>query len=427
MKRPLISLCLAWLLLAPTAGPARAADAIDREKIRRDRLNVLLPAILKEQKIDVWLTFTRENTVDPLLKVLGVEEIVARGAFLFSLKDGAFRKTAIAASYDVDPIQKSGLYDEVIAYRSEGIKPHLKKAIDALDPKTIAVNFSRDVTVADGLTVGMRRYLDEALGPRADTFISSERLVVSLLGRKLPDEIAALEKAALGTQRVIAEALTSDHVRPGVTTEKDLNAWMEARGKALGFEVAFASVVTGPSRGHSDPTDRVIQRGDAIRVDWGASYGGYCADIQRTAYVLKEGESKPPAWLQRLWEATLKANRAAVETLRPGRTGNDVDRAGRSTLTDAGYAEYPHGTGHAIGLKVHDVGPMLGPDWPERYGTPVFFKIEPDQVFAVEPIIYIKPPEIDYDFHVGLEEDVVVGKDGARTIGTPQTELILIK
>ena len=70
---------------------------------------------------------------------------------------------------------------------------------------------------------------------------------------------------------------------------------------------------------------------------------------------------------------------------------------------------------------------MLGPDWPERYGAPVFFKIEAGQVFAVEPIIYIKPPEIGYDFHTGLEEDAVVGAEGARYIGTPQTELILIR
>ncbi len=79
-----------------------------------------------------------------------------------------------------------------------------------------------------------------------------------------------------------------------------------------------------------------------------------------------------------------------------------------------------------IGLKVHDVGPLLGPDWPERYGDPVFFTIEPDQVFAVEPMLYVKPEEIGYDFHMGLEENLVVGEDGARFIGTPQTSLILI-
>jgi Xaa-Pro aminopeptidase len=426
----LFALGAAAIVFGTMIGTARAAEdagPVDHDAIRRERIRTLLPAVLKDRAIDAWLIFTRENAEDPLLKVIGVDHIVARGAFLFANKGGTFRATAIAASYDVDPIAKTGLFDEVIAYKSEGVKPHLKKVVDALDPKTIAVNMSRDETIADGLTVGMRNYLEEAIGRHAKKFVSSERLVVSLLGRKLPAEIAALEKAAAGTQRILAEALTPEHVKPGVTTEIALNEWMEGRARELGFEVAFASVVVGPQRGHSTPTDRVIERGDVIRVDWGASYGGYCADIQRTAYVLKEGESGPPAWLQRLWEATLKANRAGVAALKPGATGHDVDTAARGSLVAAGYPEYPHGTGHAIGLKVHDVGPMLGPDWRERYGERVFFPIEAGQVFAVEPLIYMTVPELGYEFHTSLEEDVVIEAQGARLIGTPQTALILIR
>ena len=124
---------------------------------------------------------------------------------------------------------------------------------------------------------------------------------------------------------------------------------------------------------------------------------------------------------------TLKANRAAIAALKPGNTGLDVDTAGRSSLTGDGYPEYPHGTGHPIGLKVHDVGPLLGPDWRERYGDNVRFTIEPGQVFAVEPLIYVKPAELDYEINTSLEENLVVGADGARLIGTPQTALILIR
>ena len=423
----LLFLLLLVPLAAVAAGDAAvSAGQVDHERIRRDRLHKQLPAIMKEQGIDVWLTFTRENTTDPLLVVLGVDHIVARGAVVFAWQGDAFRKVAIAASYDVDPFRKSGLYDEVIGYRSEGVKPHLRELIDELGPKRIAINYSRDVTIADGLTLGMRRYLDEALGKHAKKFVSSERLVVSLLGRKLPEEIAALERAVIGTQRILAEAL-ADQVRPGTTTERDLDDWMRARAAELGFGVAFGSVVVGPQRGHSEPTDRIIQRGDLLRIDWGASYGGYCADVQRMAYVLQEGETAAPDWVLALWEATLAANRAAVAALRPGNTGNDVDAAGRGSLVDAGYPEYPHGTGHAIGLQVHDVGPMLGPDWRERYGDPVHFPIEVGQVFAVEPLIYIQPEALDYEIHTSLEEDVVVEADGARYIGEAQTELILVR
>lgn len=400
---------------------------VDHAGIRRDRIQQLLPRIMEEQKIDAWLTLTRENTIDPLLPVVvGLEDIVARAVFFFAREGGALRKIAIAASYDVEPIERSGLYDEVIPYRSEGLKPHLLRIVDRLNPANIAVNTSRDVPIADGLTAGLRAYLDEALGEHAKKLVSAERLIVSLLGRKLPAEIAALEEAVLATQRILAEALTPAHVVPGVTTEKALDDWMRARAEELGFGVAFGSIVVGPTRGHSDPSDRVIQRGDVLRTDWGASCGGYCADIQRLAYVLKEGEKQAPAWLQQLWRASLSANRAATAAMLPGTMGVDVDRAGRGAVVACGYAEYPHGTGHPIGLKVHDVGPGLCPDWRERYGEAGFFKIEPGQVFAVEPLAYTTPPELGYEVHASLEEDVLVEESGPRYIGQPQTEIILI-
>jgi len=408
-----------------SAGPPR--PAIDHAAIRRERIRELLPRLMGEQHVEAWLTFTRENVPDPLLPVFGLGHIVARAAFLFTQAEGRFRATAVAASYDVDPIAKTGLFDEVVPYKDEGVKPHLVRLVGEAGLTRIAVNTSRDVTIADGLTSGMRRYLEETLGPEiARGFAPSERLVVSLLGRKLPGEIAALEAAVLATQRICAEALTRERVTPGKTTERALADFMAARAKELGCVMAFESVVVGPARGHSEPTDRVIRPGDVIRLDWGASYEGYCADIQRTAYVARDGEREVPAWLERLFAATLKANRAAVAALRPGATGLDVDTAGRSSLIADGFAEYPHGSGHAIGLKVHDVGPLLGPDWKERYGAQVHFRIEPDQVFAVEPLLYTRPAEIDYDFHVGLEEDVVVSASGTRYIGAPQTEVILI-
>ncbi len=422
--------CLTLTALLCAQGPpatAASATAVDQDAIRRDRIGILLPEAMAAHAIDMWLVFARENAEDPILPTLGVQHIVARGALVFWRDEAGFHRTAIAASYDVDGIQKSGLYDEVIPYRQEGIKPHLAELVRRADPARIAVNRSRDVTMADGLTAGMEGYLEEALGKRyTKRFVPAERLVVSLMGRKLPQEIALLRDAAEATQRIIAEALTAKVINPGVTSEKMLDDWMRRRAEELGYGVAFGSVVTGPTRGHSAPTDKVIGGGDLIRIDWGATSGGYAADIQRTAYVLRGGEKSAPAWVESLWRDTLAANRAAIEACRPGRTGNDVDRAARQMLTGAGHPEYPHGTGHAIGLKVHDVGPMLGPDWPERYGAPVFFTIEPGQVFAIEPIIYTTPPQLGYEIHLGLEEDVVVEEDATRILGTPQTELILV-
>lgn len=424
MLKIMISLLFPALLLARTGIDK---PAIDHKLIQQQRINKLLPQVMKEQGVDMWLVFTRENTEDPMLPFLGVKHIVARGAFIFSLKDDQYRKIAIAASYDVSPIKDTGFYDQVISYKNEGIKPHLKEWIQKLNPKKIAINYSRDVTIADGLTLGMYKYLEEALGEEyTQRFISSERLVVSLIGKKLPMEIEALKTAILATKQIIAEALTPDVIEIGVTTEKDLGDFMTRRTHDMGMEVAFISVVVGPTRGHSEPTERKIKPGDLIRIDFGVRYEGYAADIQRTAYVLKPGEKEPPEAIRRMWEVALRANQACVTAMKPGVLGNDIDKIGRKILVDAGFKGYPHAAGHAIGLKVHDVGAILGPDWKERYGNTVFFPMEVNQIYAVEPILYAPDPETGEEINIGLEEDVIITEDGAKHIGEPQTELILI-
>jgi Xaa-Pro aminopeptidase len=94
-------------------------------------------------------------------------------------------------------------------------------------------------------------------------------------------------------------------------------------------------------------------------------------------------------------------------------------------LTDAGYSGYPHAAGHPIGFDVHDVGPLLGPDWPERYGSTVHLKLEEDQTFAVEPILYA--PYEGNEVNIGLEEDVVVTSNGVDRLHPRQDELFLIR
>ncbi len=420
-----------WIILSingvALSGIIMDNPKVDHTTIQHERINQLLPEIMQEQNVDMWLVFTRENSEDPILPTIGIKHIVARGAFIFSLKNGEYKKIAIAASYDTSPIEATGLYDQVISYKTEGVKPYLKDWVEKLNPNKIAINYSRDVTIADGLTVGMRKYLEETLGDTySKRFVSAERLVVSLIGKKLPMEIAALKTAVIATQKIIKEALTAEQIEIGVTTENDLGKFMTRRTKEMGMDVAFLSIVVGPVRGHSEPTDRSIEAGDLIRIDFGARYEGYAADIQRTAYVLKPREDEPPAEILHLWEVTFKANQACIAAIKPGVAGNDIDKVGRQVIMNAGFEGYPHGSGHAIGLKVHDVGAQLGPDWQERYGNTVFFSLEINQVYAVEPILYTPDPRTGIEIHIALEEDVVVTNAGAELIGEPQTELIII-
>ena len=395
--------------------------------VLRERVDKLLPAAMSQNDIDLWLVFTREESRDPLAADLGGGDAVARMALLFAQANGKLKKTAIAASYDVTPLEESGIFDEVLAYRREGIKPHLKQYIADLDPARIAVNTSRDMPIADGLTAGMRAYLEEVLGEDiAERFVSAEPLIASFRGRRLSHEVEVLREAARHTDALIRDALTAAVIVPGTTTEIDIGNYLRTRTASLGATVPFISVVAGPSRGHSDPSNRVIQRGDLVRIDFGITFKGYSTDLQRTAYVLKAGEVDAPEQIRRMWETSRLAADRQKAAMKPGVSGVEIDAVARKTLQDAGFQGPPHGTGHAIGFTVHDVGPLIGPDWPERYGTTVFLKMEPGQTFAIEPILYA-PYEDVGEIHIGLEEDVVITGSGADYLHAPQRELILIR
>ena len=409
-------------------GAALAAETPETQSIRKQRVDALLPEALSAHGIDCWLVFTRESSRDPIAEDVAGGRVVARAAFIFARTPQGFRKVAIVASYDVTPVKESGLYDEVIAYRGEGIKEHLQKVMAALNPRRIGIDFSRDVPTADGLTLGMRNYLEETLGAEmAGRFVSAQPVVVSFRGRRLPEEVALLREAAGYTDKIMREALSEKVITPGKTTEKDVADYLQRRTEEFGARVAFASVVVGPTRGHAGPSERVIQPGDLVRIDFGITHRGYSTDVQRTAYVLRPGETAPPAEIQKMWDTCRQATDAAIAAMKPGVTGNDVDTVARKVLTDAGYAGYPHAAGHPIGFDVHDVGPLLGPDWKERYGSTVWLKLEKDQTFAVEPILYAEYAPMGGEINIGIEEDVVVTAAGVERLHPRQDALLLIR
>ena len=396
-------------------------------ELLRERVDKLLPSAMERTEVDLWIVFTREEARDPLAEDLGGGDAVARMALLFVRDGQTLRKTAIAASYDVTPLEETGLYNEVIAYRSEGIKPRLKRFVEDLDPARIAVNTSRDMPIADGLTAGMRAYLNEVLGEELSArFVSSEPLVASFRGRRLAKEVEILREAARHTDALIRDALSRLVITPGTTTERDIGDYLATRTAMLGATVPFMSVVTGPSRGHADPSSRVIERGDLVRIDFGITLRGYSTDLQRTAYVLRHGEKDAPAQIRKMWKTARVALDKQIAAMKPGVTGVEIDTIARDIMEAAGFEGPPHGTGHPIGFVVHDVGPLICPDWPERYGTTVFLEMEQDQTFAVEPIVYAEYEGVG-EIHIGLEEDVVITRKGAEYLHKPQTSLILIQ
>ncbi len=402
-------------------------------EVKKAKLEKFVLPAMQAEGIDMWIVLTREYTVDPLAKDLSADRAVARTALIFINENSSLKKIAICASYDVDPLQKSGIYDTVISYKKEGLAPHLRKIVEGKNPAKIALNISEDFPIADGLSASALSYLKNTLGEKfAKRFVSSENIVMSYRSQLLPEEIEIMREAVKITEEIISKALSNEVIKPGKTTEKDVANYIKKLMRDYGVEPSWEpescpSVNAGITRGHSEPSDYVIQRGDLITIDFGINLSGYCSDIQRTAYVLKEDEEQPPDYILKMWQTNVRAIEEGFRKMKPGAIGFEVDSASRAVVVAAGYEEYPHAAGHVIGYSTHEIGPLLGPNWKDRYGKRPFYKLLPGQVFALEPSVYLYSKEKKGYLRIGLEENVLVTETGAEFLSTPQKELILIK
>jgi len=400
---------------------------------RKERMDRYLVASLRKSGIDAWLVVTREGTVDPIAFDVAADHAVGRAACLFVDKGDRFERVAVVASYDTDTFEKSGLYTRVVGYGKEGAGPALKAEIEGLNPKTIAVDMSAYEPLADGITAGNLQWLRETIGPDySKRLVSAEAFLVSYLSRKTPAEIAKMKDAVRKTEQILAEALTPAVIVPGKTTEKDVADFIRKRRREMGLGPSWEedqdpNVMAGLARGHSAASEAAILPGSVVRVDFGVDEDGYKTDIQRLAYVLRPGETEAPPEVAAAFATVRAANRAAAAALKPGATGTAVDTAARKVVTDANYPEFQHATGHPIGFYTHDIGPLLAPAWPDRYGKLGGYTIERDQTFAVEPALEVELPwMMGGAVGFGLEEDYVVTEKGSEPLGTPQDTLILI-
>ena len=416
--------------LAPT--PAVPQGPL-KERSRKERMDRYLVAAMRRSGVDAWLVVTRENTTDPVAFDVAADHAVGRAACLFVDKGDHLERVAIVASYDTETFEKSGLYLRVVPYGKEGAGAALKAEIEKLNPKLIAVNMSKDEALADGMTAGNLQWLRDTIGADySKRLVSAEALLVSYRSRKTPAEIAKLRGVVKKTELILAEALSPAVIVAGRTTEKDVADFIRKRRKEMGLGASWEedqdpNVMAGLARGHSAASGATIQPGSIVRIDAGMDEDGYKTDIQRLAYVLRVGETEAPPEVEKAFETVRAANRAAAAALKPGATGTAVDTAARKVITDAGYEEFQHATGHPIGVYTHDLGPLLAPAWPDRYGKLGAYTIERDQTFAIEPALEVELPwMMGGRVGFGLEEDYVVTGTGSEPLGTPQDRLILI-
>jgi Xaa-Pro aminopeptidase len=378
-------------------------------------------SILKEKKIDLWMIFVRESATmpDPSIPMVIGRHCTWNTAWIISATGETI---VIAGSLDVASIKQDGHFKTIVPY-VQGIGDELVRVLRRLKPKRIAINYSLDSNMADGLTHGMYLQLLRHLEgtPYANRLVSSEDVIASLRGRKTPAEVRNIKKAVALTLDIYDRV--TGFIAPG-KTEQDVAEFILKLVRQHGVELAWdeehcPAVFTGPEHAgaHFNPTRRVIQRGHVVNIDFGVKIGGYCSDLQRTWYVLRKGETAAPVEVTHGFNVIVESIRRAARAMRPGAVSWQIDDAARSYIMSQGYPEYPHALGHQVGRAAHDGGIGLYPKW-ERYGKLPYGEIEQGQVFTIEPRLPIE------GFGVATIEEIVwLTETGVRFLSKPQTRL----
>lgn len=234
--------------------------------------------------------------------------------------------------------------------------------------------------------------------------------IETLRGVKDDEEVAAIQKAVDVADAAFEHII--DFLRPGVT-EREVALELEFFMRRKGAEsLAFPSIVASGPNGalpHAVPSDRRIERGDLVTLDFGCVVDGYCSDITRTVAI-----GDPDEKSRDLYALVLRAQLAAMEAIQPGVEAREVDRVARDIISEAGYGDYfGHGLGHGLGMNVHEEFPRLSPR-----GEVV---LQPGMVSSVEPGIYIPGWG-----GIRIEDLVVVTETGCRILTQSSKELMTL-
>ncbi|MEJ2540889.1 MAG: M24 family metallopeptidase [Gemmatimonadota bacterium] len=399
--------------------------------IREERIRTLLGPAMARAGVDAWVVRARETAHDPIAAHIGAENAGGLAAFLFFADgEGGLSSLALSPETESTALAEVSPLDEVRAVpRGTNVYEAVAEELRRRNPGSIAVN-SSNRNIADGLSWTQRERLEEALGPELTRrLVSSEEVVVEWLAVKLPREVEIMARAAALTERLELEAYAT--IVPGETTDADVARFLKMRMAELGVTDGWApsqnpNVNSGPDRGHSHSTEKVIQPGDVIQTDFGIKvHDTWVTDIQRFAYVLRPGETEAPPEMQERWEAARAGSRAAFEAMRPGVTGWDVDKAQREVLEARGSIPIIWGTGHPVGYWAHDLGPGLGGAARNRPRPESAPELQPGHTFAFDGF-FGWTREDGTTKTISVEEMAVVTEDGAEWLIPPQEEWVLV-
>ena len=407
------------------------AEVIDRWT--EDKLDNLIPDLMQREGIDMWVLVAREYNEDPVLLTM------------LPATWQSSRRTTILLFFDPgngEPVERMAVARYNIGFFETQWSPseqpdqwaRFAEIVEEKNPDQIALNYSDDFALADGISHTDYTHLRNSLSPEMqDRIVSAENLAIGWLETRTDEEQVVYRQINRIAHNIVAEGLSERVITPGVTTTEDVQWWYRDRIRDLNLTAWFHPSVSvqreqAPEEDgdfSSGNSENVILPGDLIHVDFGIQYLRLSTDTQRNAYVLKQGETEAPEGLQDALATGNRLQDILTNQFQTGRAGNEI----LSRALEQAESEDINATiyTHPIGYHGHAAGPTIGL-WDQQGGVPGKgdYPLYPNTAHSIELNAEVYIPEWDKSILMKLEEDALFDGESTYYIDGRAEDLYLI-
>jgi hypothetical protein len=409
-------------------------QAVIKDDILRERLDTLIEPLMRRNSIEAWVLIAREYNEDPIVKTMLPSSWLnaRRRTVLMFVDHGEARgvERVAVARYAV-----ADMFPGVWNPEEEPDQwQRIAQILNEFDPQSIALNFSDNYALADGLTFSEQREFMNALPSRLqERIVSSENLAVGWLETRTDSEIEVYRDVMSVAHDIIREGFSADVIQPGTTSIEDLQWWFQQRVNNLGLQTWFHTDIEVERSDQSKfyiaengLDENILYRGDHVHIDFGISYLNLQTDTQQNAYILRENETDVPENLKTALKAGNDLQDILTRNFEVGRTGNDILRITREQSLERGIGPIIYT--HPIGLHGHAAGATIGM-WDKQGGVPGTgdYPMQANTAYSIELTAEVDIPDWSSEpMKMKLEEDGFFDGENFEYIQPRQTRYHII-
>ncbi|MFK7952459.1 MAG: M24 family metallopeptidase [Ekhidna sp.] len=401
-----------------------------------ERVQTVLPDIMRRSGIDMWIIIAREYNEDPVIKTLlpSTWQSARRTTVLVAYDPGNNQalETFGISRYNTGSLFKTAWNKEEQPDQWKALADMIKEK----NPKKIGVNKSSTFALADGISSTHYDQLLSVLPKNLQSrVVSAEDIAIGWLETRTDSEMVVYPQIVRMAHQIIAEGFSEKVIQPGITTTDDVVWWYRDRIREQGFTTWFHPSVSiqrkdPASSDHlrsfaNRPDKQIIQKGDLLHVDFGITYLRLNTDTQQHAYVLNQGESEVPSFLKNAFGKGMRVQDILTSNFEEGRSGNEILKATLDQCKSEGLKGVIYT--HPIGFHGHAAGPTIGL-WDQQGGVPEKgdYPLYKNTAYSIELNAGVYIEEWDKEIRIQLEEDAFYDGEKVWYIDGRQTEIMTI-